>query len=526
MVQSLFTYSLPSELIQIFLTAGLPRASSWAHKGSAGNANNHSPSTSASRQTRRGGLRQPRNSPAPVQATPSDYRVSSTRTHQDRKTAGTAKNSSSASLSRPSTPAAAMLPQRPATPADVKALRLKKASHSPQPSRSPAPSVAAESDQGSGSHDVPPSSLAVRPQSTDFAQSSVPSIPLGIPIVPPGLSAPPGIPTPSRPPRVETASPQTPLLASQSSYQMSTAARALLDDVKARRESVLPSTTTLSPFPDFDRTLQTLSGGNGEYGGFSFNLDPKLVGDDADNNEQLAVFEAETNIPFHGNYMDAFPALRSPAQQGSPSVMVPPGLPYPHNPNRSIYDPLAARAPPATPIERQSTGGSSYTGPFNPFAETNEETSVPNTSPIRHSQYPPLDDDPSRRVSRFGFARGRQGSTTRSSPLHVSSPLSNNNSDSQSFYNSTDFPQTPAQPQWTGQGRHEYGYAQPVSAMGSPLAQHEQAQVVYSQQHSRFQPFDSGVSESQLRDLIQSSRDQVNSTGFHDGPTGTNLLFV
>ena len=147
----------------------MPRASAWAHRGSAGNANNHSPSTSVSRQTRRGGLRQLRNSPALVQATPSDYRASSTRTHQDRKTAGIAMNSSSASLSRPSTPVSALLPQRPATPADVKALRLKKASYPPQPSRSPAPSVGAESDQGSGSHDVPPSSL--KPDISSFADN-------------------------------------------------------------------------------------------------------------------------------------------------------------------------------------------------------------------------------------------------------------------------------------------------------------------------------------------------------------------
>jgi CCR4-NOT transcription complex subunit 4 len=516
---------------ELYLNSGLPRAASWAHKGPTGTPHTtttHVSATMMPRQTRRGGgTRHSRNIPP---ALTGDSRLSSARIH-DRKggsaTTTSTKTPSQTSSSRPPTPASVSLPLRPTTPADLKVLRQKKEPPPLPLPRSPTPSITVGSDLGSGSQDVALASPAIRPQSTDSIQSSAPSLPPGIPTVPPGLSAPPGIPMPTRPPRVGAASPQTPLLASQSSYQMSTAARALLDDVKARRESLLPP-TAFSPFPDFDRTLQTLSGEDGEFGGFSFNLDPKLAGDDADNVQSLPEFEVDPGTaPFRGSYIDAFPALRSPGP--SPvTFMPPPGLSYPHNPTRSIYDPLAARVSPIAPVEGQSTGSSNYTGSFNPFADHGEE---PASSPARREY--PLDDD--RKVSRFGFARGRRGSTAASSPLHAASPLTNNDSHP-SIYNSGDMLQTPSQqPQWTGSTRlqhSEYGYPQTGSAMGSPLAQQAQAQTVYAQQPSRFQPFDNpGVSEAQLRDLIQSSRDQTQSDRNRVGPTingipGRSLLYV
>lgn len=295
---------------------------------------------------------------------------------------------------------------------------------------------------------------------------------------------------------------------------MSTAAQALLDDVKARREAPLPS-TYVCPFPDFDRTLQTLSGGNSEFGGFSFNLDPKLAGDDAAVADSLPDLEAEANTPFQGSFTDVFPALRPPAQHGSPSspFMGPPGISFPPNTTRAMYDPLATR-----PVERQSTGGSNYIGSFNPFAETNDESSS------RKPQYSPLDED--RKVSRFGFARGRQGSTAASSPLHASSPLSNSDNHT-SFLNE---PPTAAQSgsQWTLPGRQQqhldHGYSQSSSQLNSPLAQHAQAQAAFSQHQSRFQPFDSGVSEAQLRELIQSSRERAGP--ITNDSSGRRLLFV
>ena len=388
----------------------------------------------------------------------------------------------------------------------------------PRQSRSRASSIAVESDLGSGSQDAAslsptPLSPALRPQSTD----SVPAVPPGITPPPPGLPAPPGLPNLGRPPYIDA----TPLQisnTSQSSYQMSTAAQALLDDVKARRDAPLPS-TYVSPFPDFDRTLQTLSGGeDGGFGGFSFNLDPKLAGGDTDASSALPDFDVEANIPFHGTFTDAFPALR-PHGSPSSSFVGPPGISYPHNPNRAIYDPVTAR-----PIERQSTGSLNYTGSFNPFAEASEDSKV--GSPSRKSQYSPLDED--RKVSRFGFARGRQGSTAASSPLHVSSPLNNSNEIHASLHKSNE-PSAPQSSQWPVSNRQQqqpdYGYSQSNSQMSSPLAQHAQVQAAFSQQPSRFQPFDSGVSEAQLRELIQSSRERAVPTT-SDGPAGMRLLFV
>ncbi|KAJ6500570.1 hypothetical protein C8R45DRAFT_819975 [Mycena sanguinolenta] len=474
---------------------GLPKAAAWgkipAVSATTSTATSQPSSVATVRPTRRGagGARQGRNTATTASPSTAETRNST----RDRKS-GNAKNTPQPPTSRPSTPSS--LPQRPATP-ESRVLRTKKeVPTGPQPSPSPAPSVAADSDVGS--HDATPAS-PTRPRSTDSVISSTPSVPPGLPAVPPGLSGPPGIAGPSRPPRVGTASPQTPLLASQSSYQMSTAARALLDDVKQRRE--LGPAPVVQPFPDFDRTLDVLNGQGG--GGFSFNLDPKVAVDDADAEvDLLPDFEAEAKIPFHGTYMDAFPALRSSASPGSSPFMTPPGLPYAHNPSRSIYDPLSNRSSMA-PIERQSTGGSSsYMGSFNPFADVGEDSPKP---------YSSLDDD--RKVSRFGFARGRQGSTaTTSSPLHVPSPLAASSSEGHSFYNSSETvsPQPPAPPMTAPWGSF---YSLNGSATSSPLVPHAQVQPqpVYNQQQSRFQPFETGVSEAQLRDFIQSSRERASS---------------
>lgn len=468
------------------------------------NNTNHVASASiAQRQARRGGAAGRTRNGAVIT---SDSR---SRTHQERRrgstAAGSTKTPSQASSSRPSTPAGgAKLPQKPAKPAEVKVLKQMEA-QLPQPPRSPASSIAVESDLGSGSQDVSP---VIRPLSAD----SMPALPPGI-TSPPGLSAPPGLPAPNRPPHMDAA----PTQVQQSSYQMSTAAQALLDDVKARREAALAS-TYISPFPDFDRTLQTLSRGDG--GGFSFNLDPKLAGDDAEVSDTLPEFDP-ANIPFHGTFTDAFPALRPPGPHSSPSsqFITPPGISYPRN---SIYDPSTAK-----PIEKQSTDSSNYTGSFNPFAEGNDDST--GGSPSRKPQFSPLDED--RKVSRFGFARGRQGSTTTSSPLHVSSPLSNTSDTHGSFYSSNELsaPSQSSHAQLASFSRYrqpsDNGYSQPNSQLSSPLIQHAQAQSGFSQQPTRFQPFDSVVSEAQLRELIQSSRERAGPTT-NDSPAGMRLLFV
>ncbi|KAL6307964.1 hypothetical protein BKA93DRAFT_726639 [Sparassis latifolia] len=484
---------------------GLPRGASWASKGTTTLAsltlqNNTNQSTASVRPTRRAGAnpRQQRSGSSTVTMPNAEIRAG-----RDRKggSIGT-KAPSQASSSRPATPASTTQSNRPLTPAVTKIARLKEhvPPHShpyphPQPApRSPTSSVAVESDVGSSGRDVEPTASPVQSLANE-----VPTVPPGISVVPPRLSIPPGLPPPTRPP---TDVPQVALQLSQSSYQMSTQAQALMEDIKARRE--LPVTAvTQSPFPDFDRMLQTLSGADGEYGGFSFNLDPALAGDVAQD-VPLPDLEAESTIQFNGSFFDAFPALRQGGPSTSNPLMPPPGLTYPQLSHRSIYDPFAAARAPA--LERQSSGSSGYTGSFNPFAsESNEEP------PSR--RFSPLDEE--RKVSRFGFARGRQGST--SSSLHAPSPLGNaDNVSHSSFYNSElSSPASRAPPQWPFQARHqapEYTHPQSSSAMSSPLVQHAQAQSTFAQQQSRFPPYDNGVSEAQLRDLITSSANMRNGS--------------
>jgi CCR4-NOT transcription complex subunit 4 len=199
-------------------------------------------------------------------------------------------------------------------------------------------------------------------------------------------------------------------------------------------------------------------------------------------------------------------------------LVAPPGITYPHSPSLSLYDPV--RPTLITAVDKQPSGGSNYTGSFNPFADAIDDP--PSSSPRNYS---PLDDDSIRKVSRFGFAQGRRGSTAASSPRHSSSPLAGGDGQP-SFYMSGEYLQTTAQPQWIPSARQpisEYGHPAP----GSPLPQYVQAAQVqpgYAQQHARFQLFESGVSEAQLRDLLQSSRDR--SLSMSNGPPGRSLLYM
>ncbi|KAF9001884.1 hypothetical protein BDQ17DRAFT_1306740 [Cyathus striatus] len=490
--------------------AALPRAASWAQKGAHTVASTTSnsvnfpamPGPTISKSARRPGVHRQGRSATATPSTEPRASVAS-KAIQERKA-----TPFQALSSRPSTPAATQPP--PTSPVEKSARLKKEPIQSILPSASPTPSALAESDAGSGSQEPAPSSPipSVVPEST--IQSPVVSIAPAmnpIPAVPPGLSAPPGIPSPSRPPRVATASPQTPLLASQTSYQMSSAARALLDDVKARRESVLPGNASISPFPDLDRTLQTLSGGDG--GGFSFTFDPKLA-DEATVNEALSEFEADLALPFHGSFADAFPALRSGSSLPVSPFTTPSGLPYAANTNRAIYDPLVGRRSPVGLLEKQdSRDNVGYVGSFNPFADANEE--VPSET-VHHNSYNPLDEE--RKVSRFGFARGRQGPVA-TSPHHVPSPLGSNvhASDRHLFHaNHSSAQNISPQNQWGPTGRHDYSFAQTLGS--APGTQPFYSQQQLQQQQTRFQPFDSDISEAQLRDFIQASqRAIVNPSG-------------
>lgn len=506
----------PNARMVSWFTGALPRAAAWGCKTAL-----QPPSTTASTQSsiivtqrpnRRVGQRQSRNVSAAIDTKPSS------RSRHDRKggsTAGSTKTPSVTSSSRPPTPAATTLPQRPATPLEVKSLRVKESSV-PRPSISPAPSLAVDSDAGSASQGVSP----VRPRSTESVQST-PPVSQGILDVPAGLSGPPGLPPPSR-----KMDPLTPpgIHPSLSTYQISTAAQALLDDVKSRRENA-PSASSVSIFPDLDRTLRMVSGEDNEFGGFSFNLDPKLAGEDLNVDAALPDLEAEANTPLTGGFMNMFPALRPPqppVQVHHPrAFMAPPGLTYPHNPNRSMYDSLSLRG---TPVERQSVGGSGYVGSFNPFGEVSEDPIVPPQGVSSTSRKSPFADE-ERKVSRFGFARGRQGSTAASSPVNPASPLSASDSH-HSFFSET----SSAQPHWNLPPHIEHGYTTSLLAQHTPATQthsHPQPQQrqQQQQQHMRFQPFDHNiVSEAQLREFIQSSRERASV--MPNGPPGRRLLLV
>ncbi|KAF5372996.1 hypothetical protein D9758_001595 [Tetrapyrgos nigripes] len=470
---------------------GLPKSAAWGSRPSSSAANNTT-------QRRRGGATS--TVPRPSRVT-TESRPISSRTQEKKPS----KAASQASSSRPSTPvpvppASASLPPRPASPAVLSSKPQKRPKASPPPPpESPAPPAAPVSgrpETPSMSPRVPETPSPSPP--AEPTQPSVPSVPPGLPAVPPGLSAPPGLPPP-RPSRVSTASPQTPLLAYQTSYQMSNAARALLDDVKARRESSLTAVAQ-SPFPDFDLTLKNLSGGDGGSGGFTFNLDPKLASND-NSDEVLPDFEMQVPTPFMGSFTDAFPALRPPGSASPASFMAPPGLSYTHHTTHPIYEPIALRS--STP---QSTGsGPNYVGSFNPFADSTEDVHSTSSSPAKPS---PLDDNSIRKVSRFGFARGRQGSSSvaSSSPLQISSTLSTNGSNELVYNHATrDLPQSPAPSQWSIHSRQELAYPQSNSNMSSPFLQHHQVQPVYSQHQPR-QQVGSDLSEAQLRDFIQNSQ--------------------
>ncbi|KAI0094086.1 hypothetical protein BDY19DRAFT_920744 [Irpex rosettiformis] len=472
---------------------GLPRAASWANKGinSVVSSALHNSTTSGHIQPAIN--RQVRRLPAATRTsrTTSSTVISSAfpALREKRPTGTTNKAPSVDSSSRPATPAGALTPQRVESPTiSSKPPKPKERPPSPLP-RQPSP---AEVESGIVApvekEPTPPTSP---PDSSSPSPAPAPSAPPGLPAVPPGLSAPPGLPPPSRPPLSVESSPQLPM---QGPYQMSTQAQALFEDIKARRELSLVSSGP-SPFPDLDRMLQSLT----EDSGFSFSLDPKLAGNDQDHTLDLSDLDSAANSAFSGNFFDAFPNVRH---------VPPPGLGYP--PQLDIQTSNRSPAP---------STSSSYTGSFNPFATDGSDEGS--------RQYSPLDDD--RKVSRFGFARGRQGSASMSntaSPIHLPPSLSLGDHSSQSpYFNQPEIVSaTHGSPgQWNYVNRHHEYLHQSSSAMSSPLAQHAQAYTPYSnhfqqqqQQVARQQQYDTTVSEAQLRELINSSRDRSMRSGSAD----------
>ena len=369
------------------------------------------------------------------------------------------KAHSQASSSRPSTPAiSSVAPQgRPTSPAVSRARAL----DAPPRPATPASSVAVESDVGSSNPD--------------------PETPISPPITHETPSAPPGLPPPP-------------------TYQLSTQAQALLDDVRARREQVTQPHVS-SPFPEFDRTLDSLGGGDFS---FKWTMDPKVAPSDPSTGTQ----------EYYGSF-DPFATstLSSTSQQRSQrqfsQLSGPPGLP-----------------PPSTSTALPTQQASGYRGSFNPFADMEEESGSASVAE---------NGDGSRQESRFGFARKKTSPSVGNSPSlagFTSSPLSSGSP--VHTYQQANVPwEYQAQQQQIQHvagvaqqsllsNRHQHSqvfdYAQPPSVPISsvnPL----HSSPPFRQQHAgfapgmRFQPFDTGEPD-RMRAARQRADSSVHPGGY------------
>ncbi|KAL5490542.1 NOT4 [Sanghuangporus weigelae] len=490
---------------------GLPRSAGWGARPLA--------ATSVANATSgRGSRRGQRSTKPSVQSENRTQPTTAARQSVQTERKQPAKPPSQASSSRPSTPG--ILPQRPTTPASAvpnsRQQKQRKESQVPVPPRSPTSSIAVESDVGS---------LEAASASPSLSASRVATPPVATSEAPPGLSgAPPGLSSPphdiSGPGQTQASSPLV-HEASTSSYQISSQAQALLDDVVNRRES-LPPSTSLSPFPDLDRTLQSLAGGDGDSGGFNFSLDPKLAVDDEQFDDPLLDLDIDQSLASSGHFN---PFSTGQLLNEASTFNPPPEFAFGIPPSRGVYEGYRTAG-----LDKTTPGSSGYMGSFNPFGGASE--SAPQSNAQRPSPIP--DDDATRRVSRFGFARERQGSagflnSGRSSPL-----LSANTSLSSLSLADNTHPSSSASshPPWAFQRQHEFapppGLGMPArtdtpgSVRGSPLVPYTHAQTAaqtsYVAQTSRFQPFDMSSSEASLNDILGIGRD-VGQHGRQPGPT-------
>lgn len=458
------------------------------------------------------------------------------RSQQDRKTQhSSTKTPSQASSSRPSTPAPASLPQRPVTPSSStkQQARAKKDALSqnpppvPQPPRSPTSSVV-DSDVGSASQDAASASPAMSPlvghvnAVSTVLSPSVPTAPPGLPAVPPGLATAPAIAHGTPPPGL-TQSSQASLSRepSSSSYQMSSQAQALLDDMKIRREaSIQASNSFVSPFPDLDRTLQVLTIDDADNGGFNFNLDPKLALDDEHFDAMMP--DLDSGLSSVSGPFDPFASIRSPLVPSPFGVGPPPGLSTASS--KSFFD--ATNKTTAPQIDRQSSTSSAYTGSFNPFGESGDKSPPPASS-----RPTTTDDDLTRRVSRFGFARERQGSgfSMASSPMIGSdASLSEGIASAASALAPWPFQRPSFSQELVGPppglpvrgntpGSTSVSRSSPLVSQAFP-AMNTNSSVQAAT--PRFQPFDNGHGDGALKDMLGIGRERPTVQ------TGRRLLFV
>lgn len=368
----------------------------------------------------------------------------------------------SPTASRPSTPSALSVALRPAE------------------SWNTALSSSVASSPASGSHPMPLLDISSPPSNRQVTDTQLLSQSTS-------FTPPPPTATPAPPPHTAAAT-----------YQPSTAAQALLDDVRARRES--KPQVFQSPFPDLDRTLAAL---NDNDFSFSFNLDPKLVPKSTN---------ASTGQPgraspgFKGSF-DPFSQSSSPFGRPPPSsqsLPPPPGLvPRPSAPT-SDQPPSSAST---------SLGGKiSYSGSFDPFSEA-PSRGTPSTAFASLAE-----DETARRASRFGFAQKRtsDAGSSRFGGSAAGSPLAGTDLLPQTPLYATSDVLSPApsnsqqMPQWTYQAQQDFGPPPGISPLqfqtNAFRGQHPNFNGVNGM--GNFSPFGNST-ESALKEMLNIGRNHA-----------------
>jgi CCR4-NOT transcription complex subunit 4 len=413
--------------------AALPRGASWGqNRGALPSAHSALPSSassafpaitatfsSAAQSSRQQRSAKARGAATERPATPSRNRRSERNRERGGKSTETVSTSVSAIpgglvASRPSTPALSNPSSRPSTasksPRDAfKSPTLAAAQATPLVNAiaptTTASGVDVPSSEMKGEND--PASVRSPPKAS-AATPALPPPPPGLPLPPP----PPGLAVvpqhaPSNQHTTSTRPSPSDSAPSQPQYQISGAAKALLDDVRARRESAPPASTQQSPFPDFDRTLSNLTGGGFS---FSFNMGSNAYSRSDNPSGPYSGTSNQEDVPgsLPGRGVSGFfdPFRKS---ETNPSLPPPPGL----------VATLPAAGYEQSPLPTHTEPKAAYTGAFNPFAD--------GTGPLnRTSSYDSERDAAERTSSRFGFAR-RQDSTGQSSSGYgtavTSSPL-------------------------------------------------------------------------------------------------------
>lgn len=265
---------------------------------------------------------------------------------------------------------------------------------SPVPSRA-VPVSAADLDQAASTTTPAVAADTPRKEQGPDTTSKAPAPETMLP-PPPGLakaSPPPGLvrsasTTDSRP-----ATPQTDSDHHKSTYQPSSSAQALLDDMLQRREAQ-PETVKPSPFPDFDDTLSSFKDGD-----FSFNLPA---------NSQLANNDGPSELTSAFTTFSPFGA--PPGVLAAHANLVTAGTPPPgivRAPNRS------STASPA-PL--------SYSGSFDPFAPGAGETIKEDGSSFADSVYPSsfnIADQTRKMLGHDNFIGGGIGGLTQEDSLEA-----------------------------------------------------------------------------------------------------------